>query len=184
VENENTDQENTDVSADDSDEEILYSINLSDYEANTAVTIDTAGDYVLSGALTNEQIVINVGNNEKVKLYLNNAHITNNNGSAVLVENVEKVIITLNEGTNNFVTDGATYTALDEDGEPDAAIFSHDDLTINGSGSLTVQVNYADGIESRDDLKISGGNITISAVDDGLFGNNSIEIKNYVDLQC
>jgi hypothetical protein len=155
----------------------VIKINLSDYAANSVVTIDTAGEYELSGTLTG-QILVNVGDADKVKLVLNNAQITNNSGSAILVQNAEKVIITLNDGTQNSVTDGASYTGLDESGDPNAAIFSHDDLTINGNGSLTVTAKYADAIQSRDDLKISGGNISITAVDDGLFGNNSFEMKD------
>ncbi len=170
------------TSIDESDEKTEYlslsgDVNLSDYSAGSIVKIETAGEYRVSGTLSNGQIVINVGDEEKVQLYLNNAQITNNSGSAILVENAEKVIITLNEGTDNSVTDGSSYSDVDESGEPDAAIFSHDDLTINGSGSLTVAANYSDGIESRDDLKITGGTITVTAVNAGLFGNNSFEMK-------
>ena len=163
--------ENTETAA------VSSSINLSDYEPGSVVNITTAGEYILSGTLTDGQIVINVGDEDKVQLYLDNAQITNSSGSAILVENANKVVITLNEGTVNTVTDGANYTNLDESGDPDAAIFSHDDLTINGGGSLIVSANYTDAIESRDDLKITGGNITITAVNAGLFGNNSFEMK-------
>ena len=152
-------------------------INLSDYGDNAAVTIDAAGEYVISGTLTNGQVVINVGDDDLVQLYLNNASITNNSGSVIVVANAGEVVITLVEGTANTVVDGSTYTNLDENGEPDAAIFSHDDLTINGTGSLTVLANYTKGIESRDDFKISGGTISVNAVGSGLFGNNTIEIE-------
>ena len=175
-------QETNESAFNESDEIAEYTslnnnINLSDYEANSVVEIITAGEYILSGTLTDGQVVVDVGDEDEVQLYLNNAELTNNSGSAILVQNAEKVVITLNDGTFNTITDGTNYTDLDEDGEPDAAIFAHDDLTINGSGSLTVQANYGDGIESRDDLKISGGNISVTAVDIGLFGNNSFEMK-------
>lgn len=156
---------------------VSNSINLSGYEANSIVTIDAAGGYTLSGTLTDGEVVVDVGDDEEVQLYLNNVEIANSSGSAIYVQNAEKVIITLLNGTNNVISDGNNYTDLDEDGEPDAAIFAHDDLTINGSGSLTIYANYSDGIESRDDLKIAGGNISITAVDIGLFGNNSFEIE-------
>jgi len=177
-----SDQETIESTFDESDEKIEYTslsknINLSDYEANSVVNINAAGEYILSGTLTDGQVIVNVGDEEEVQLYLNNAEITNNSGSAILVQNAKKVIITLNDGTVNTIIDGTNYANLDENGEPDAAIFSHDDLTINGSGSLTVQANYGDGIESRDDLKITGGKISITAVDIGLFGNNSFEMK-------
>jgi hypothetical protein len=154
-----------------------HNINLADYANGSVVKIDTAGEYVLSGTMADGQIMVAVGDDEKVQLYLDNAEITNSSSSAILVDNAEKVIITLNNGTTNIITDGAKYTELDDQGEPDAAIFAHDDLTINGTGALIVNARYADGIESRDDLKITGGNISIEAVDDGLFGNKSVEIK-------
>ena len=118
-------------------------INLSDYGDNGVVSINAAGEYVLSGTLANGQVVINVGNEDTVQLYLNNASITNNSGSAIYVQNAGEVVVTLVDGTVNTVTDGASYTGLDENGEPDATIFSHDDLTINGSGSLAVQIGRA-----------------------------------------
>jgi hypothetical protein len=152
-------------------------INLGDYAVGSVIKIDTAGEYVVGGTLSNGQLLVEVGDEEKVQLYLNNVNLTNLASSAVLVNNAEKVIITLNDGTTNTIADGANYTGLDDDGEPDAAIFSHDDLTINGTGALTVNAKYADGIKSRDDLKITGGNITVNATDDGLFGNKSVEIK-------
>jgi hypothetical protein len=180
-----SDQENIETSFDESDDNTEYTaqsteIDLSGYGTNAVVNITAAGEYTLSGTLADGQVVINVGDDEKVNLYLNNAEITNDSGSAILVQNAEKVIITLMDGTVNTITDGANYTGLDEDGNPDAAIFSHDDLTINGSGSLTVQANYANGVESRDDLKITGGTITVTAVNTGLFGNNSFEMKDAV----
>ena len=179
---EGSDQDSVEVAYTETDETdgetvVVIPINLSDYAANSVVSIDAAGDYELSGSLTG-QVVVNVGDADKVTLHLNNAQITNPNSSAILVENADKVIIALNDGTQNTITDGTNYTGLDESGDPNAAIFSHDDLTINGSGSLTVTGNYQDAIQSRDDLKISGGNITISAVDDGLFGNKSFTLKN------
>lgn len=47
-----------------------------------------------------------------------------------------------------------------------------------GSGSLTVNANYFNGIQSKDDLKITGGNIVVNAVNDGIKGRDSISIKN------
>jgi hypothetical protein len=165
-----------------SDEKTTYSvtseeIDLSSYAAGSVVKITAAGEYVLSGTLIDGQIAIEVGDSDKVQLYLDNASITNPTSSAIYVANADKVIITLVEGSNNSATDGTSYTNLDADGKPNAAIFSHDDLTINGTGSLTVTGNYAHGIVSRDDLKITGGNITVTAKEKALFGNNSLSTK-------
>ena len=82
------------------------------------------------------------------------------------------------DGTTNTITDGDSYTFEDSTtDEPNATIFSKDDLTIRGNGTLTVNANYNNGITSKDDLKITGGNITITSADDGLMGKDSITIK-------
>ncbi|MFV0484695.1 MAG: carbohydrate-binding domain-containing protein [Candidatus Saccharimonadales bacterium] len=172
-----TSDNQTSASFDESDENTEHTvssknIDLGSYESGAIVKINAGGEYILSGKLTG-QIVVEVSDQEKVQLYLNNADITNPTDAAILVMNADKTIITLNEGTANSVTDGSTYT----DTERDATIYSHDDLTINGSGSLSVKANYNNGIESRDDLKITGGDITIVAAHHGLFGNNSFEAK-------
>ncbi len=65
-----------------------------------------------------------------------------------------------------------------ESGEPNAAIFSNDDLTINGSGYLVVNANYKNGIVSNDDLKIAAGNIIVNAVNDGIKGKDSLAVQD------
>jgi hypothetical protein len=86
-----------------------------------------------------------------------------------MVVNSEKTIITLAENTENHLTDGEAYILEDIDSdEPNAAIFSKSDLTINGSGSLIVKANYNNGIQSKDDLKITEGNINVCAKNDGI----------------
>lgn len=170
------------ASFDESDEQteiiaVSETIKLDSYAAGSVIKITNAGDYVISGTLDDGQLTVEVGDEDKVQLYLDNAHIMNSTNSAVYVKNAKKVIITLNQNTQNSMSDGAYYADLSDEGEPNATIFSHDDLTINGTGSLVVTANYEDAIKSRDDLKITGGNINITAIDDGLNGNDSIEIK-------
>ncbi len=55
-------------------------------------------------------------------------------------------------------------------------IFSKDNLTINGSGKLVVKGNFRHGIVSKDDLKVTGGEIEVTAVKDGLRGKDSVRI--------
>ena len=141
-------------------------------------TVTAAGIYQVSGTLNDGQLVVETEDTENVTLLLAGANIHNESGSPIYVANAEKVIITLVDGTQNSVSDGATYTNLDESGEPNAAIFSHDDLTINGMGALTVTANYNNGIQSKDDLKITGGDITVTAVNDGVKGKDSVAVKD------
>ncbi|MHC1681512.1 MAG: carbohydrate-binding domain-containing protein [Clostridiaceae bacterium] len=143
------------------------------------VTITSAGTYVISGKLDNGQIIVDVQDKGIVRLVLNGAEITSNDNAPIYVKNAGKTIVSLEEGADNKVTDGATYTLEDTSSdEPSAAIFSKDNLVINGTGSLTVNGNYKDGITSKDDLKITGGNIKITAHDDGLVGRDILAVKD------
>ena len=146
----------------------------------STATITAAGTYQVSGTLSDGQLIVETEDEENVTLLLAGANIHNENGSPIYVANAEKVIITLVESTENNLSDGANYANLDESGEPNAAIFSHDDLTINGTGVLNVSANYKNGIASKDDLKITGGTITVTAVDDGLKGKDSVSVKDSV----
>ena len=84
----------------------------------------------------------------------------------------------LRTGTSNVVTDGQTYNLPEGETEPDAAVFSNDDLVFEGTGSLTVNGNFNNGIASSDDIDINGGNITVTAVNNGIKGKDSVVIVN------
>jgi hypothetical protein len=142
------------------------------------VTITSAGMYSISGTLNDGQIIVDTVDEETVVLVLNGADITYSTSAPIYVSNAEKTVITLADGTENYVTDGASYIFEDAEDEPNAAVFSKDDLTINGNGSLTVNANYNNGIASKDDLKITGGSITVNAVNDGIKGRDSIAVKD------
>jgi hypothetical protein len=142
------------------------------------ITIIEAGTYVFSGKLENGQIIVDVENEEIVKLVLNGVEISCSDNAPIYVKNAEKTIISLPEGTQNIIMDGSEYVFSDSlSDEPSAAIFSKDDLSVNGTGELTVRANYKDGIVSKDDLKINGGNIDIVSTDDGLIGRDKVLIK-------
>lgn len=143
------------------------------------VTIQSGGVYAITGTLNDGQIVVDTEDKTTVKLVLNGANITNLSSAPIYVKNAEKTVITLAEGTKNTITDGDTYTLEDASSdEPNAAVYSKDDLTINGTGSLTVNANYQNGITGKDDLKIAAGNITVNAVADGIKGKNYIAIHD------
>lgn len=143
--------------------------------ANGSVTITKAGTYVLSGKLDG-QVVVNVTKEDKVRLVLSGAEITNAGGPAVDVKEADKVIVTLAEGTRNVITDGEAYADTSEDA-PNAAFYSKADLAVNGQGTLIVNGNYNDGLASKDDLKIVEGTIEVHAADDGLLGRDLVAVK-------
>ena len=142
------------------------------------IRITEGGTYVLSGSLEDGQILIEADEEAKIKLVLNAVEIKSSDGPAIYSVENDKVIITIAKGTSNRVEDSATYTLAEGEEEPNAAIFSKSDLTINGSGTLVVNGNYNNGIVSKDDLVITGGNVTVLAVNDGIKGRDSIAIKD------
>ena len=145
----------------------------------TTLTITSGGTYTISGTLNDGQIRVDTKDEEAVKLVLNGATIACSSSAPLYVINADKTVITLAEGTKNYITDGGSYLAQDaESDEPNAAVFSNDDLTINGEGSLTVTANYNHGIAGKDDLKINGGQIAVTAVNDGIRGRDSVTIKD------
>lgn len=51
-------------------------------------------------------------------------------------------------------------------------------MTIIGSGKLTVNANYNNGIASNDDLKIQSGNIIVNAKNNGIKGKDCINVTD------
>ncbi|PQP86658.1 carbohydrate-binding domain-containing protein, partial [Paenibacillus sp. AR247] len=140
------------------------------------VTISSAGTYVISGKLQGGSIVVDAGKDDIVRLVLNGAQIASSDGPAIQVKQAGKTVLTLPKGTQNTLSDGTKY-ADTSDEAPTAALFSQDDLTINGTGQLTVQGNYKDGITSKDDLKIVSGTLSVNAADDGIIGRDLAAVK-------
>lgn len=167
------------------DEEKCVAIILSDDDSscdNTSVAIDgqtititEEGTYLLSGSLSNGSVVVATDENVKVRLIFNGVVINNDSSAAVYVQSADKVFITLAPDSENMLSNGGTYEAVD-DNNIDSVIFSKSDLTLNGSGSLTVTAKAGHGIVSKDDLVITGGTYAITAASQGLSGKDSIRI--------
>ncbi len=138
------------------------------------ITITEEGEYILTGTYKNKQITVEAADDAKVRLILKDAVIDNEKGAAIYVKSADKVFITLAEGTVNTVS-GVTQT-ISVDEETDAAIYSKSDLTVNGEGSLSIKCSDGKGIVSKDDLKITSGNINIEASDHALSGKDSVRI--------
>lgn len=138
------------------------------------ITITKEGTYVFSGALSEGQIVVDA-DSAKVQLVLDNADITCASSAAIYVKNADKTFITLAEGSENILMNTAEYEAID-DNNIDAVIFSKDDLTLNGKGTLTINSEYGHGIVSKDDLKLVGGTCNITAKNHALSGKDSVRI--------
>ena len=138
------------------------------------LTIREGGIYILSGIYTNQMIVVDAGEEAKVQIVLQNADISNENGPAIYVRSADKVFLTAEEGTENTISDGSDYSVTEDDTTIDAAVFSKDDLTINGEGSLTISGNYKHGVVSKDDLVVTAKNLTVSAQNVALNGKDCV----------
>ena len=145
--------------------------------AGSDVTITGAGTYLLTGTLSNGSIIVDAGKEDKVQLVLDGADIHAETFAAIYVKQAEKVFVTLAQGTQNALSNGGSFTQRDEN-DVDAVLFSRDDLTINGTGSLTIESPAGHGVAGKDEVTVTGGSCTISAAQTALRANDSIAIAD------
>jgi len=138
------------------------------------VSITEEGIYVISGSATNVTVVVDADDEAKVQLVLDGVSVTNEDSPVVYVKSADKVFVTTTDGDNTMKVSG-TYEA-DGDTNLDAVIFCKEDLTLNGTGSLEIVSTEGNGVTSKDDLKITGGSLTITSALDSLEANDSIRI--------
>ena len=142
-----------------------------------AVEITGEGTYIISGTLTNGRIIINAKDSDKIQLVLNGANINCDTGAAIYVKQADKVFITLAPSSENTLSNKRESVAVD-DNNIDSVIFSKSDLTLNGSGELTVNAAYGHGIVSKDDLVLTGGEYSITSEKQALSGKDSIRVAD------
>lgn len=161
---------------------------------NQVETITASGTYIVSGSSEGGQLIVDLTNdadpeNAKAQVVLDDLTLTNSSAPAILVAQADKVFITLAEGSTNTLSDGSgrsdvaalgtTTTDTTEDSttaNENATLYSHDDLTINGSGTLVVESAYHHAIKCQDELVIAGGTITATAGGDAIRGKDSVKI--------
>lgn len=146
--------------------------------SDSTATITAAGTYLLRGSLSDGQIVVDAPDTALVRLVLDGVDLSCSTSAPIHSKQADKTVMILAQGSQNTLTDGKTYQYTDGEDEPNAALFAKDDLTITGSGSLTVTAQFNNGIGSKDDLKITGGTVTVTAMDDGLVGRDLLAIQD------
>ncbi len=148
----------------------------------TTVTITRAGTYLVSGTLAGGQLIVDTADTEKVVIVLNGASLSSSDGPAVLIKSApKKAVLYTAAGSINILSDGAGYVVPDEEQVegglyPDACIYACDDIELDGLGELCIMGNADKGINTKDDLKVKGGTVTVQSVGVGLRGNDSLEI--------
>ena len=153
-------------------------------KAAGVVSVKCSGNYYLTGTASDYQVIVNTAATDtgKVDLFLNGVSLKSSD-APIYVQNAEKAELHLVKGTTNSVEDGATrtktYTVNSGTDTTKAAIYAKDDLSIKGSGSLTVKANYNNGIHTSNDLKIkkSTGTLNVTAANCGLKGKASLTIN-------
>lgn len=150
------------------------SVTISD---NT-ITITDEGTYLLTGSLSDGQVIVDA-DDKKVQLVLDSVDINCDASTALYVKAADKVFVTLASDSENSLSNTSDFVAID-DNNIDAVIFSKDDLTLNGSGTLTVTAKYGLGIVSKDDLVITSGTYQITAAKHALSGKDSVRIADGV----
>lgn len=147
------------------------------YASDGNIHIVYAGKYVVSGELSNGKIIIEADGDDKIWLMLCGASIHCNDDAALRVEQAGKVFLTLKDGTENMLSSDSEYSSDAISAGVDGTIYSRDDLTINGTGSLSITAEYQHGIVCNDDLVITGGYIAVTSAQDGFHVNDSVRIK-------
>lgn len=148
------------------DEDESTVVELSGY-----LTISEAGTYILNGTIQDGTITVDVGDEEKVQLVLNGVSLTCSSSACIVVNNADKVFITLAEDTDNTLTS----TGFTPDNPIDGAIYSKDDIVFNGEGNLTISSDKH-GIVGNDDIKFASGKYLIHAGERGISAKDSIRI--------
>ena len=145
-------------------------------ESSGVWMIRSAGEYTLTGALGNGQIVVDAGDEDVVVLILDNVSIRCADGAPILILNADDVTVKAAEGSYNTVTDARTGNAENE--EYDAAIWSDCDLKLRGKGTLIVTSSYAKGVKSTDDLSVKNLTLKVDAADTALRGKDSVTVES------
>lgn len=158
------------------DNNITSSSDSVSISGNT-VTIKEEGTYILNGSLSDGMVMVDASDTAKIQIVLNGVDITSKTSTALYVKEADKVFVTTAKDSKNSLRNGGTYIAID-DNNIDAVIFSKSDLTLNGTGSLTIDADAGHGIVSKDDLVLTSGTYEINAASHGFSGKDSVRIAN------
>ena len=160
------------------------------------VVITCAGDYDFSGSYSGSDAQIRVytpKSDSAVYLNLRGLTLTNTDDAVIYTQMASKTFVVAKKGSTNTLSDGSlrtktfTYTNANNESKTDttvACIYSKDDLTIKGEGTLIVKGNYNNGIHSTNDLRFRGETtVNITAKNNGLKGKGSVTIeKGFVTI--
>ena len=128
-------------------------------------------EYILSGSTSSGSFKLI--SSQPYKLTLNNLSLSNEDGAAIHLRGNEKAFIHLNDDTNNFLSDGTTYSSIHGE-DPTATLYSTSHMIIDGEGKLSIKGKYKHGIASLGYLHILNGEISITEASE-----NGIQLRSH-----
>ena len=138
-------------------------------------TITSAGTYNAAGLLEG-QLLVAAGEEDEVVIELSGATVTCGTDSPVRVISAGKVEISAKSGTANVINDTRSAKTADDESQGEGAITANCDLKLKGSGSLTVNAGYNNGVHTTKDLTIQNLSLTSVAYNNSLKGNDSVTV--------
>lgn len=139
----------------------------------TDVSITAAGTYVFSGDCDNGSITVKKGVTG-VTIVLNGLMLTNDDSAAITLNKTAEASLIAAAGTTNTVAD--TEGSSDENAA--VKVKSGASLSISGTGTLTVDGNAKNGIKGAADAVITVAEVklNINAANDGLSCDDELKI--------
>ena len=155
--------------------------------------------YIVSGTTSNGSLKFY--SDKKFQLQLNGVDITNPNGAAVNNQCGKSFYVVINEGTENTLRDGATYSMVENEDQK-GALFSEGQILVSGKGTLNIysqgkhcmasddyvfvrpgchlylNSTSGHGIKAKDYVYIKGGVINMEIAADGAKGINCDSLVN------
>lgn len=145
--------------------------------SSSRVVLSQGGTYLLSGTLEDAQLVLDAPAGETVRLVLRGVNMHFEHGPVILSKGTGTVVLVLEDGTENTITDGRTYLYTTAAAGQEAVVSTGGDLLITGEGSLSVQAAHNDAVCSRGTLCMAGGNVTVTAWRNGFIGEKSLTVS-------
>ena len=152
---------------------------------NNQIKIYKAGIYVISGECEDGYIYIEA-KKQIVKIILDNLQLSSSKSSCIIIDDAKKVFINCKTGTVNTInTSSEHFIYTNEKGLESTAlgaIYSKDDLTINGLGKLIINSSY-NGVSCNDDLVLYSCDINITSLEHGINCNESFSTdKSQIEI--
>lgn len=141
----------------------------------SVVTISQAGEYTVTGSLSDGQIAVALPTkSDEVTINLEGVDVTSTTG-APFAATKGKVDLSAKKGTTNSFTSTATYNKE----TVNACVYSKNDLTIKGKGTLKVSSTYNNAIGCKADVTIKNLTLNITeAANNGIKGNDSVTVES------